>query len=238
MKPKQYRQEIKQLLTPAQTLLLQQRIAAILPRDEHSSSDGSYQIRSIYFDTFDDRAYTEKEAGLSEREKFRIRFYNYCPHEIKLERKEKKENLIYKESLSLSRSDAEALIAGNCDFLTDYQHPLTDYLYGLIRGSGLHPAVVVDYVRKAYVYPVGNVRITFDTALQAGRPDIPIWEPGNVFDVLNGSTILEIKFNKYLPEHIRMILESVPGERMALSKYTLCRQNLLLKQGDYLGGRL
>ena len=76
------------------------------------------------------------------------------------------------------------------------------------------------------------------TALQAGRCDIPLWEQGNVSDVLNGYTILEIKFNQYLPEHIRMVLESVTGERIALSKYTLCRQNLLLKQGDYLGGRL
>ena len=103
---------------------------------------------------------------------------------------------------------------------------------------GLHPAVVVDYKRQAYVYPAGNVRITFDMALQAGRADIPVWDPGNVSDVLNGETILEIKFNQYLPEHIRMVLASVTGERIALSKYTLCRQNLLSKQGDYLGGRL
>lgn len=237
MQPKQYRQEIKQLLNSAQTMLLQQRIAAILPRDEHSSPDGSYQIRSIYFDTFDDRAYLEKEAGISEREKLRIRFYNYSPGEIRLERKEKRENLIHKDSLSISKEDTESIMQGNYKVLTRYNTPLTDYMYGLVRGSGLHPAVIVDYVRRAYVYPIGNVRITFDTALHSGRPDIPIWDSGNVFEVLNGYTILEIKFNQYLPEHIRMVLESVSGERMALSKYTLCRQNLLLKQGDYLGGR-
>lgn len=237
MSEKRYRQEIKQLLSPAQTLLLQQRISAVLPADSHSDSDGSYQIRSIYFDTLDDRFYTEKESGISEREKIRIRYYDYQTDVIKLERKEKRENLIYKESLSITQETAEAMYTGDFSSLVQYHHPLADYIYSLAQSQRLHPTVIVDYVRKAYLYPVGNVRITFDTALQAGRPDIPIWQEGNVFDVLEGNTILEIKFNQYLPEHIRQLLDSVTGERMALSKYTLCRQNLLLKQGDYLGGK-
>ncbi len=237
MSEKQYRQEIKQLLSPAQTLLLQQRISAILPADSHSDSDDCYRIRSIYFDTRDDRFYSEKESGVSEREKIRIRYYDYRADVIKLERKEKKENLIYKESLSISKETAEAMCQGDFSSLVQYRHPLADYVYGLVQTKGLHSTVVVDYIRMAYVYPVGNVRITFDTALQAGKPDIPIWQEGNVFDVLGGNTILEIKFNKFLPEHIRQLLDSVTGERIALSKYTLCRQNLLLKQGDYLGGK-
>lgn len=237
MSTKQYRQEIKQLLSPARTLLLKQRISAILPKDSHSGRDGSYRIRSIYFDTRDDRFYSEKEDGISEREKIRIRFYDYQADVIKLERKEKKESLIYKDSLSITKETADALCSGDFEALVPYRHPLTDYVYGLARTGTLRPTVVVDYVREAYLYPVGNVRITFDTALQAGRPDIPIWQEGNVFDVLEGNTILEIKFNQYLPEHIRQLLDSVSGERMALSKYTLCRQNLLLKQGDYLGGK-
>jgi hypothetical protein len=237
MPQKLYRQEIKQLLSPTQTLLLQQRISAILQPDAHSGADGSYYIRSIYFDTLSDRAYTEKEAGISEREKIRIRFYDFQDKVIKLERKEKRENLIYKDSLSISREAAEAALNGDYTPLLSCRSPLADYVYSLAASEGLHPTVVVDYVRKAYLYPVGNVRITFDTALQAGRTDIPLWQAGNVFDVLEGNTILEIKFNHYLPEHIRQVLSSVPGERMALSKYTLCRQNLLLKQGDYLGGK-
>lgn len=237
MSAKSYRQEIKQLLSPAQALLLKQRIGAVLPLDTHSGADGSYSIRSIYFDTLTDRAYTEKEAGICEREKIRIRFYDYQDSLIQLERKEKRENLIYKEAFPISRETAEALMHNDYSVLLQYQHPLARHVYTLFSSEGLHPTVVIDYVRKAYVYPVGNVRITFDTALQAGRPDISIWENTGVFDVLQGNTILEIKFNQYLPEHIRQLLCSVPGERMALSKYTLSRRNLLWKQGDYLGGK-
>lgn len=94
MAEKEYRQEIKRLLSPAQRLLLERRIRAVMPRDIHSGDDGSYAIRSIYFDTVTDRAYTEKEAGISDREKIRIRFYNHQDDLIKLERKEKRGNLI------------------------------------------------------------------------------------------------------------------------------------------------
>lgn len=238
MSAKPYRQEIKQLLSPARALLAEQRIAAVLPRDAYSGQQGSYTIRSIYFDTPSDRAYTEKEAGICEREKIRIRLYNFEDTVIKLERKEKRENLIHKESLSISRDTALAMLAGDFQELPAYRAPLADYIYGLAHSEGLRAVVTVDYVRRAYLYPAGNVRITFDLALQAGKPDLPLCDPSGTFQVLGNQTILEIKFNQYLPEHLRQLLGSVPGERMALSKYTLCRRNLLYRQGDFLGGKL
>lgn len=102
----------------------------------------------------------------------------------------------------------------------------------------LRPVVVVDYVRKAYTFPLGHTRITFDSALLSGSPETPIWTPEGGSDVLGEDTILEIKFNQYLPEHISRLLNSVSAQRMALSKYVLCRNNLLWKQGSFLGGRL
>ncbi len=238
MAEKAYRQEIKQLLCPAKAFLLEQRIGAVLKKDTHSGNDGSYHIRSIYFDTLNDRAYSEKEAGISEREKIRIRFYDYRDDLIRLEIKEKKGKLIHKETLSISKATAEQMLQGNFGSLASYTHPLSDHVYAMAYSEGLHPAVVVDYDRRAYLYPVGEVRITFDSALQAGRSDIPVWNSGSVFNVLQDTVILEIKFNQYLPEHIRQLLCSVPGQKTALSKYTMCRRELLWKQGDFLGGKL
>lgn len=237
MAMKQYRQEIKRLLSPVQRLLLEQRIAAVLTPDSHSRKDGSYRIRSIYFDTLTDRAYTEKEAGIADREKIRIRFYNYQDNLIRLERKEKRGKLIHKDYLTISRETADAMLHNDYTLLTDYHHPLADYVYGIAHSEGLHSAVIVDYVRSAYLYPIGDVRITFDSLLQAGRIDNFIWESGGCFNVLPEYTILEIKFSQYLPEHIRQLLNSVTSQRMALSKYVLCRNNLLCDQGDFLGGK-
>lgn len=237
MSGKSYRHEIKQLLSPAQTCLLEQRIRAVLPPDSNGSS-GRYHIRSIYFDTISDKAYTEKEAGISEREKIRIRFYNCQTGLIKLEKKEKRRDLIFKDSLVISKETAEAMMTNDYESLPSYGSPLADSIYTLACAEGLHPVVVVDYMRNAYTYPAGNVRITFDSLLQAGNPKLPIWEAGGGFHVLPNHTILEIKYNDYLAEHIRQLLCSVPGERIALSKYTLCRRNLLWKQGDYLKGKI
>lgn len=233
---KQYRQEKKYLLTPYQTFLLEQRIRAILPLDNHSE-DGSYYIRSVYFDTMTDRAYEEKMAGINEREKIRIRYYGLRKDVVKLERKEKRENLIYKEDCRIDARTAEEMVNGNFEGLLQYDSPLAAYVYALSRSEGLHAVVIVDYVRKAYLYPVGNVRITFDTELMARKTEGDIWKAGMLHDVLGGNTILEIKFNKVIPSYIKEILNSVPGARMALSKYTMCRENLLCRQGDYLRGR-
>ena len=130
------------------------------------------------------------------------------------------------------------MVQGNFEGLLQYTDPLARYVYGLAKSEGLHAVVVVDYVRRAYLYPVGNVRITFDSKLMARKVQGNIWEPGALYDVLGENTILEIKFNQVMPTFLKEILSSVSGVRMALSKYTMCRENLLHKQGDYLGGRL
>ena len=237
MTQKSYRQEIKQLLSPIQAKLLEQRIAAVLPLDANSNSNHEYYIRSIYFDTHDDSAYRDKIDGIDNREKIRIRFYGLDDSVIKLERKEKRNNLIHKDSLGISKETADAMLSGNFDSLLSYDHPLAQYIYSLSRSQTLTPVVVVDYIRRAYIHPVGNVRITFDTRLQSRTPDTNIWEPGALYNVLGENTILEIKFNQYLPEYIRQLLVSVPGQRMALSKYTLFRENLAQKQGNFLLGK-
>lgn len=238
MEPVSYRHEIKRLLSPAQACLLKQRIDAMLHPDSYCADTGDYKIRSVYFDTVTDSAYTDKENGICDREKIRIRFYNYKDDIILLERKIKRENLIHKESCPISREMAEAISKGDFSGLGSLNYPTAAYVYNLAHAKGLHPVVVVDYVRAAYVYPVGDMRITFDSALCSGDTYIPLWERGNTFDVLGEQTILEIKFQKYFPVHIRNLLNSVPGDNMALSKYVLCRQNILHKHGNYLGGKL
>ncbi|MBQ7954941.1 MAG: polyphosphate polymerase domain-containing protein [Lachnospiraceae bacterium] len=237
MTEKVYRQEVKSLLPNTKAYLLEQRVASVLQPDEHAGADGVYYIRSIYFDTENDKAYEEKLMGISEREKFRIRIYGKDSHTVHLERKEKKENLIYKEVMAISRDTAQELVSGNFEGLLSYEHPLASEVYSKAKAELLKPVVIVDYRRKAYTYPVGNVRITFDSCLQSRAVAGSIWEPGALYDVLGQETILEVKYNQYLPEHIRQLVCSVPGQRLALSKYVLCRDNLQIKQGDFLGGK-
>ncbi len=237
MQEKLFRQEIKSLLSPTQALLLENRISAVLQPDMHAGPEGAYFIRSIYFDTGNDKAYREKLMGVSEREKYRIRMYDLDAATVQLERKEKKESLIHKEAVSISRECADQMVKGNFEGLLAYDHPLAADMYSKAKAEQLKPVVVVDYYRKAYTYPAGNVRITFDYRLQSKRIEDGVWNRNALYDVLGENTVLEIKFNQYIPEHIRQLLCSVTTQRMAVSKYTLCRENLYKKQGYLLGGK-
>ena len=53
---KQYRHENKYNITYAQYLSLRQRLRAVMKPDPHTRQDGSYRIRSIYFDNLADKA--------------------------------------------------------------------------------------------------------------------------------------------------------------------------------------
>lgn len=55
---------------------MRQRIRTVMKQDSHVRADGTYLIRSIYFDNVADKALYEKCEGVAVREKFRIRYYN------------------------------------------------------------------------------------------------------------------------------------------------------------------
>lgn len=81
-----YRHEWKISLDPGDLFVLRQRLRAVMQPDAHAV-DGRYRIRSLYFDTPEDRALREKLDGVSRREKFRIRYYNGDTGFIQLEKK-------------------------------------------------------------------------------------------------------------------------------------------------------
>ena len=84
-----FRYELKFLLNESQAQILKQRLSLIMEPDGNSI-DGNYFIRSLYFDDVNSTAYYEKIDGLEEREKYRIRYYNFDRTYIMLELKGKK----------------------------------------------------------------------------------------------------------------------------------------------------
>ncbi|WKK93938.1 VTC domain-containing protein [Clostridioides difficile] len=82
-----YRFEMKHKITEADVLALKSRLYPIMKKDENASKDGKYLIRSLYFDTPEDKALLDKLNGVAIREKFRIRFYNNDCSYIRLEKK-------------------------------------------------------------------------------------------------------------------------------------------------------
>ena len=225
---KQYRHELKYIISEGEHKLLATRIKACLKQDYYASlNGGEYLIRSLYFDDPFDSALWEKASGVGSRDKFRIRIYNYSDDAIKLERKHKEGQYIKKDSVSISREDCEEIMRGRFECLKRNESPFAMQFYGIFVSNHLRPKVLVDYTREPYVFPAEDVRITFDkdirTALRCTdlfNPNVvtyPVWD-------LRNCMILEVKFNESLPLYVQELLTLGASERTAASKYVFCRQ--------------
>ena len=98
-----YRVEDKYIVYEDQIAYFRERLKDLMVRDEHSRN-GSYLIRSIYFDDKQDSALYEIESGIDDRTKIRIRNYNCDDSFIRLEEKSKKSGFTHKKSVMISAS--------------------------------------------------------------------------------------------------------------------------------------
>jgi len=89
----------------------------------------------------------------------------------------------------------------------------------------LKPVTVVDYEREAYVYPHGNVRITFDSKVKSSIRNTNMFQKQlPMVDVLEPTeVILEVKYDEYLPSVISTLLRGINTRQEAYSKYQLSR---------------
>lgn len=219
------RHEWKHQINPQEDLVLSQRLGKLFPRDANAGPDGAYQVTSLYFDTPYDSALREKLDGVNRREKFRLRYYGTDLSFLRLEKKYKVNGLCGKRSARLTREQAERLLSGDARFLLDTGDALLLELYSKIQGQGLRPKTIVRYDREAFLYAPGNVRITLDRDIRTGLGSVDFLNPG-VFCVraAGPGTVLEVKYDAFLPEIVRMAVQ-VPGRRAAAcSKYALCRR--------------
>ena len=225
---KEYRHELKYVISEGEHKLLSTRIKGCLRQDRYASANGGeYFIRSLYFDDPFDSAVWDKASGDSSRDKFRIRIYNLSDSAIKLERKHKEGQYIKKDSVSLCRADCDAILSGNLECLRMNPNPFAQQFYGIFKANHLKPKVLVDYVREPYVFPAEDVRITFDKNVRTAMRCTDLFNPNTVtypvWDLRN-CMLLEIKFNETLPQYVQELLTLGAAQRIAASKYVFCRQ--------------
>lgn len=223
------RHELKFFITPLQYEVLRRTLRAALNPDPHGNEQNQYHIRSLYFDTVFDSALYEKVSGSANRDKYRIRIYNFSDRMIRLECKSKYRDLISKRSVRISRDLAEQLISADPTGLEGTASGLVSDMFREMRVHLLHPVVIVDYLREAYLHPAEEVRITFDMQLRSGLGSVDLFNP-NVptvppFD--HEEIILEVKYNQVLPPYIANLLSYALRDgaaRSAISKYVYCRR--------------
>ncbi len=218
-----YRHEWKYVISYADRMILRQRLQTVMNLDENAV-DGKYLIRSLYFDTPTDTALKEKLNGVSRREKFRMRYYNQNTECIHLEKKSKLAGLGNKQSVNLTPEEAQKIIDGEIEWMLHTEHELLHELYAKMRMQQLRPKTIVDYTREPFVYAPGNVRVTLDYDIRTGitctdflNPDCPMIPAGD------DSTVLEVKWDAFLPDIIRSAVQLESRHVTAFSKYAQCR---------------
>lgn len=223
------RHELKFFITPVQYRVLSGMLRAALHPDPHGDENNQYHIRSLYFDTFGDAALYDKISGAPNRDKYRIRIYNFSDAMIRLECKSKFRDLISKRSTRISRDLAEQLISADPTGLDNTASGLVSDVFREMRVHLLHPVVIVDYLREAWLHPAEEVRVTFDMQLRSGLNSIDLFNPRvpTVPPFDHEEIILEVKYNQVLPPYIADILSFALRDgaaRSAISKYVYCRR--------------
>ncbi|MBE7000009.1 MAG: polyphosphate polymerase domain-containing protein [Ruminococcaceae bacterium] len=219
----EFRHEWKHEISKADLLILRSRLGTVLTPDRHAV-DGKYRIRSLYFDSIRDKALWEKINGVNRREKFRIRCYNNDPATTRLEKKYKEAGLGSKTTAPLTFDEVESLLAGNTDWMAAHPSPLVRELAHKMTTQGLRPKTLVDYTREPYVFAPGNVRVTLDYAIRTGLSSTDFTDPNAVtLPVPEDPVILEVKWDDFLPDLVRDLIQLEGRHTSAYSKYAAAR---------------
>ena len=216
------RHEEKHQVNLREALVLSRRLEKLFPRDPHAGPEGSYQVVSLYYDDPYDTALRQKLDGVNRREKFRLRYYGEEPAFFKLEKKYKAKGLCGKGACGLSREEGERLLRGDFAFLLEKEESLAREFYAKLR-RGLAPKTVVRYTREAFLYAPGNVRVTLDGDIRAGAPE-RFLIPQKLLPALGGLAVVEVKYDAFLPEIVKLAVQVPNRQGTACSKYALCRR--------------
>lgn len=226
MNEKIWRNEIKYVCSGGELVQIEHSIRNICRLDSHADENGGYRVRSLYFDDHQDTCFWENENGVAPRKKYRIRIYNENTDQIFMECKHKDRDMTRKDSCGLTGEECENLMQGRFWALGSSREPLLKFFCAEMAIRAFSPKVIVQYERTAYIYPVGNVRITFDRNIAMSdrkkdflKPCLPM-RPVMPADY----HILEIKYSGIIPDFIYNALQAADLQQTNFSKYYISRK--------------
>ncbi len=223
MNKQNFRHELKHSISSFDQVELVSRLKHVARTDGHAAKNGCYTVRSLYFDNAYDKALREKIEGVSNREKFRIRYYNGDTSYIRLEKKVKTRGLCQKYSTEISKEQCQRLMMGDFNFLIESKDKLLLELYVKMNTQQLRPKNIVEYTRHAFVFPAGNVRVTIDSDIRSSSQVAQFLNPGLYCRSVSKAIILEVKYDDYLPQIIADMTQINNRQAAAFSKYAACR---------------
>lgn len=167
------------------------------------------QINNIYFDSPSLTTFEDNVSGVSERKKFRIRWYGVKPEIIESPKLEIK--------IKSNKLGAKEVYPAN-DFTLDNLMPITHNVNQLVKKNGsLRPVLMNSYNRSYFGTTNGDFRITVDRdmryfSLLAGRQFTR-------YTIHDDDLIMELKYDESLDGKTDRITQALPFRQTKSSKY-------------------
>ena len=184
---------------------------------DFKSAYPSRQVNSIYYDTNDFYLFNISEAGISDRRKIRIRWYNHNEKkqlEYKIKQAEIGKKLYYKSSYEDSNS-----------LPLEFQFPRNSTKYKInipkIIDQIFFPKVCITYKRDYFISSTGSTRITLDYKINCSRiiKNIENFRLSNFLPLENA--VIELKYD-YLSKNsilIDRVVNNLSAQISRFSKY-------------------
>ncbi|MGM0378932.1 MAG: VTC domain-containing protein [Bacillota bacterium] len=199
--------------------LLKNELSIVLDSDKNHINNEGYVVYSHYLDDINNKDYYNSLIGFKKRKKFRVRYYNDNFDYIKLEKKIKIDDKVKKENIKINKKEYKSILNQNYNFIKN------EKAKSELNSRDYKAKLLIKYDRLAYTLPFNDIRITLDSNLRYKNNYL---NKNKIFRNVDKEykRILEVKFNNFLPNHVKMILEKYNLNRLSISKYVISRQSL------------
>ncbi len=205
------------------------------------NEEKKYLVKSLYFDTHDYAAYTDKCYGDYSRIKCRIRSYHDMYHDdmpINIELKTRRGMNMKKYSIFITGKEYRTFMKTR-HFSTENSPVLIEF-ERLLHLNHLQPKTVVRYKREGLV-PKGreNFRVTFDHGVESvSSYDLFPQKPNFKGHDHHKGIVLEVKTLDVIPPWLQRIIRQYGLKAVANSKYgqsiELTRKDIVMPMSDHM----
>jgi SPX domain protein involved in polyphosphate accumulation len=227
------RYELKYLVPERLVPAIREAALATSRIDKYAGANGTYRIRSLYFDTLRYDLYSANEREQADRFKMRARIYPGATTHVFLEVKRRVLDVIIKSRAAIPRElwrDVLDARSAALEALPPQVRNRAMQFLGRYHRHHLRPVLMVEYEREPYVSEIDSYgRLTFDRNIVVQeQPELSLgvdprrWRPidHRVQTETNETVcVLELKFERRPPTWMSALVRRLDLVRYSFSKY-------------------
>jgi len=225
--------ELKYIISLMERDNIIKQITPFMVFDKNIKNNYSYEVRSLYFDSPFGKSYYKKKSGLSIRTKLRIRYYpdfsqNKKEDYVFIELKRRLYENLLKIRIKVPFDEAIKIINDKTQeakafykITTPQNKKILNEIWYNYNRFHLKPVNVICYKRQAYNAEfISKFRMTFDTNVKVRNFNFDLhYGEGSYYIKSPNICIMEIKFNKHIPDWAIHIVQRNNFVREKMSKF-------------------